>query len=227
MSLLTRIMYHDTLYVLAAKAVSQSKWVRVIRKRDGKIVQVRRGKETNTKKYKVLKPGRSAGPAKSMTPKSTKSQKRKLTIPRQPARSTSSGNRKHMTRVLLQREQRKQQRVQQEQVRQEQARKEQREVVKKSRGRAKATNGAELPADLQQLSDHAHLASATANSLPPDNLTQLYLAHNNAWDAHSAAADAAKRLGHTALAKWHNHHAAKHEKLQSDYGAHAAKQSKG
>ena len=32
-----------------------SKWVRVIRKRDGKIVQVRRGKETNKAKYKALK----------------------------------------------------------------------------------------------------------------------------------------------------------------------------
>jgi hypothetical protein len=32
----------------------QSKWVRVIRKRDGKVIQVRRGKHLNKKKYKSI-----------------------------------------------------------------------------------------------------------------------------------------------------------------------------
>lgn len=42
------------------QAPGESKWVRVIRKRDGKIIQVRRGKHLNKKKYAPLKTQKKA-----------------------------------------------------------------------------------------------------------------------------------------------------------------------
>jgi hypothetical protein len=95
---LRRLRYRSVLYVAAGKKPPLTKWVRVLRKRDGKIIQVRRGRETDKSKYKLVKPGTPLGGGRAAKP---------VKKPARPVKAPSTQLKRTVKQKLVERAQRR------------------------------------------------------------------------------------------------------------------------